>query len=165
MNLREAIQDISKDKLRFDRVIVATVKSVEGDQCTVLSESETEIPGVRLQMDPSAGVLYMPKVGSVVLLLRISDFDFSVVMFSALDEIKFLNGSYGGLVKAPELKEQLDKTNEVVNAIAQTLQTWTPVSNDGGAALKTAAIAALTGKVVGDYSNIENDKVSHGTSV
>jgi hypothetical protein len=85
-------------------------------------------------------------------------------MYSAVDSIKMLDGSYGGLVKAPELKIQLDKTNEVVNAIVNALTTWTPVANDGGAALKTAATATIGTKVVGDYSNIENEDITHGTT-
>jgi hypothetical protein len=163
MNLREGIQMINKDALRSGVIRLASVVSVEDDTCTVMMiDTETEIAGVRLQVNAGDGALYTPAVGSVVMLAKISDFDFGVVMFSALAEIKFLDGSFGGLTKTQELKTQLDKTTEIVSLIMQTLMTWTPVTNDGGAALKAAAIAALTGKVVGDYSNIENDKITHG---
>ena len=163
MNVREAIQDIVNDKLRSDTIRVATVISVEGDTCTVsMGGSDTEVEGVRLQMDGSSGVLYTPAEGSTVLLAKISDFDFAVIMFSELSEVKFLDGSFGGLTKTKELKTQLDKSNEVLQLIAQALTTWTPVSNDGGAALKAAVTAALAGKAVGNFSNIENENVTHG---
>jgi hypothetical protein len=74
-----------------------------------------------------------------------------------------LNGdSLGGLIKINELKAELNKTNDVLLAIVQALSTWTVVPNDGGAALKVMANTLLTGKSVGNYSNIENVKVKHG---
>jgi hypothetical protein len=74
-----------------------------------------------------------------------------------------LDGSFGGLTKTLELKTQIEKSNEVLQIIMQTLTTWTPVSSDGGAALKAAVISALAGKAVGDFSQIENTAITHGT--
>lgn len=75
-----------------------------------------------------------------------------------------LNGdSFSGLVKADELKTQLDKTNQVVNALVESLLGFVPVAGDGGAALKAYAGVQLAGKVTGDYSNIKNTDVNHGS--
>jgi len=75
-----------------------------------------------------------------------------------------LNGdSFSGLVKSDELKSQLDKTNAVVNAIVEALTSWVVAPSDGGAALKVFATALLAGKVTGDYSDIKNEAVQHGS--
>ncbi len=99
----------------------------------------------------------------MVIIAPIDDFEYVVVMFSQLDSIKMLNGSYGGLTKTQELKTQLDKTNAVLQAVVDSLKNWTVVANDGGAALKAFFNIQLGIKVVGDYSQIENDKITHGT--
>ena len=165
MTLAEQIQTIANRANGDKRLRLATVIGVSGNTCDVRTiDTDAEIGEVRLQADASNGVLIVPVVGSVVIVAPLYDAEFIVLMYSAVDSIKMLDGSYGGLVKAPELKTQLDKTNEVVNAIVNALTTWTPVANDGGAALKTAATAAIGTKVVGDYSNIENEDITHGTT-
>jgi len=78
------------------------------------------------------------------------------------DIIKLLDGSLGGLTKTQELKSQLDKTNEVINIIVDALKNWPITPSDGGAALKTYFAAHLGIKEVGDYSKIENEKITHG---
>jgi hypothetical protein len=117
---------------------------------------------VRLLAGDGNGLTYIPKVGSVVIVKMISDVSGFVAMFSQLDNIQFLDGSFGGLTKTPELKIQLDKTKEVVDAIKDSLTNWTTVPNDGGAALKTFFAGQIAGKNTGDYSDIENDKITHG---
>lgn len=165
MTIAEQIQTIAQRGAGDKRLRLATVIGVSGNTCDVRTiETDAEIGDVRLQADSSNGVLIVPVIGSVVIVAPLYDAEFIVLMYSAVDSIKMLDGSYGGIVKAPELKTQLDKTNEMVNAIANALTTWTVVPNDGGAALKAAAAAALAGKEVGDYSNIENENITHGTT-
>lgn len=73
-----------------------------------------------------------------------------------------LNGdSFGGIVKAPELKNQVDKNTAVLEKIQQVFNSWSPVAQDGGAALKTAA-SLFTTLPRADLNNIENDKIKHG---
>lgn len=163
MSIKEAIQKIMEEKIGGSASMLCTVKSVTGTTCTVETlDTQVELFGVRLQAAASNGILLKPKVDSIVVITPITDFEFVVVMFSAIDEITLLDGSFGGLTKTQELKTQLDKTNEVVNALVNSLTTWTPVANDGGAALKAFATSALTGKAVGDYSDIENITINHG---
>lgn len=154
---------IVQEQLVENRCRVAKVKSVNGSMCTVETlDTETELIGVRLQTQAGNGVLYTPKIDSFVIVAPIDDFEYVVVMFSDIDEIKFLDGSYGGLTKTQELKTQLDKTNEVVQAIVDSLKNWTVAAGDGGAALKAFFNTQLGSKEVGDYSNIENPKITHG---
>ena len=163
MTVKEAIQKIMEEKIGGSASMLCTVVSVDGTKCHVTTlDTEVDLYGVRLQAAESNGILLIPKVGSIVVVTPITDFEFVVVMFSEIDTINLLDGSYGGLTKTQELKTQLDKTNAVVQAIVDTLQQWTPVANDGGAALKAFFPTKLLTKVVGDYSNIENGSITHG---
>ena len=163
MSIKEAIQKIMEEKIGGSDSMLCTVTAVSGSTCTAVTlDTEIELFGVRLQAAASNGILLKPKIDSIVVVTPITDFEFVVVMFSAIDEITLLDGSFGGLTKTQELKTQLDKTNEVVQAIVDTLQQWTPVANDGGAALKAFFPTKLLTKVVGDYSDIENSLIQHG---
>lgn len=152
MTLREAIQDISKDKLKSSTIRLASVVSVEGETCTVMMlDSETEISGVRIQIDPSSGILYTPSVGSNVLLARISDFDFGVLMFSELESIKFLDGSFGGVVKVIDLVDKLNAIENKINALIAWGVTVSPAFSPA---------TPLTPTIRAD---IENTGITHGT--
>jgi len=75
-----------------------------------------------------------------------------------------VNGkNLGGLIKINELKAQLEKNRVILQTILTVLAT--PVNEPGAgnpSAFQAALLAALTGKVPGDFSNIENTKVNHG---
>lgn len=164
MNLRDAIRKIASEEFAGSKNKVAIVLSVSGSTCDVrILDTEYELTGVRLQASEASGMLYKPAIDSVVIISAIDDFEYVVIMYSEIEEITFLDGSYGGLTKTQELKAQLDKTNEVVQTIVDALKNWTVVSSDGGAALKTYFTTLLGAKVIGDFSDIENDKITHGT--
>lgn len=165
MTLREILQTVNRDKFT-PTTRLCKVVSVDDTArtCKVLTvDTEVEILGVRLQVEVSNGVYYKPSVGSAVVVSPIADFEFVVVMFSALDKIVYLDGSYEGIVKVGELQTQLNKTNEVLQAVVDSLSGWTAVANDGAAALKIHFTSALGAKVVGNYNNLANDKIHHGT--
>lgn len=78
-------------------------------------------------------------------------------------QITFNGGSLGGLVKIEELTKRLNIIENDLNTLKTIFSTaWSPVSQDGGAALKTAAQAwamqTLKNTVTTDYENI---KVKH----
>jgi len=78
------------------------------------------------------------------------------------DGLLTINGeAFGGIVKADELKTQIDKNTEIIKQIQLAFQNWTPIPEDGGAALK-ALVSGLTGLERADLSGIKNDKVKHG---
>jgi len=70
----------------------------------------------------------------------------------------------GGVVKAGELKTQLDKLTARVDGIIDALKNSATAVQDGGAAYK-AAIAAKLATLVDkeDFSRIESEVVLHGT--
>lgn len=73
-----------------------------------------------------------------------------------------MNGNqFGGLVKATELKTELDKVNLILQAMQTAFQSWVPVPNDGGAALKALLTPVFT-MLRPDYQTIQNNKIKHG---
>lgn len=158
-----------KEKLASPMTVeVAIVESVdeETNTCVVVLLNDTRIPDVRLKAGIDGftdGMVQVPEVNSSVLVARIGN-DVStrfVIAFSKVVQTLFNGGENGGLVNWPDVKAELDKTNAVVQAIVDTLTGWTPVPNDGGAALKAYFPTQLGAKVVGDFDDKEDDKVLH----
>lgn len=145
--------------------IVGTVTAVDepGLLCDVapLDDANAVIFDVRLTAG-SNGFAIIPAVNSKVIVMMISKEVGVVVAVDTVTKIIMNGGAEGGLIKVNELKTQLDKTNEMVTALANSLTGFIPVSSDGGAALKTYASGQLSGKSVGNWDSIENDKIIHG---
>lgn len=74
--------------------------------------------------------------------------------------VTFNGGDLGGLVKVEDLTKRLNIIENDINKLKGILSSWTPVAQDGGAALKTGvaswAGAQLTPTKRNDY---ENEKV------
>jgi phage gp45-like len=70
----------------------------------------------------------------------------------------------GGVVKAAELKTQLDKLSARVDGIIDALKNSATAVQDGGATYK-GQIAAMLATLIDkeDFSGIESEKVMHGT--
>jgi phage gp45-like len=70
----------------------------------------------------------------------------------------------GGVVKAAELERQLNKLSARVDGIMDALKKSQTAVQDGGAAYK-AQIAAMLATLIDkeDFSNLESEKVLHGT--
>lgn len=73
-----------------------------------------------------------------------------------------LNGNnLGGLVDAKELKSQVEKNSKLLQKIQSVFSNWSPVTQDGGAALKGVS-AQFLGMETADLSKVENPKIQHG---
>lgn len=76
------------------------------------------------------------------------------------DGVVFNGGSLGGLVKVEELTDRLNTIENDINSLKQAFSGWVIMPQDGGAALKSAALdwasQTLTLTKRGDY---ENEKV------
>ena len=86
-----------------------------------------------------------------------------LIYASETELVEFNGGENGGLTNTPELKTQLDKTNAVLQAII-TVLSGTPIPEPGSgspSALQTALKAAITGKQLGDFGQIEDSKITH----
>lgn len=163
--------------------------NIEAKTITILDVDELEFTDVRLSAseDDKHSLMLVPKLQSTVLVAQIGD-DLNTLFVVAINEVdcivgKFktiaveddagftigltngvlkLNGDeFGGIVKAPELKAQVDKNTEILKALQTAFGNWIPTPNDGGAALKSAT-TQLSSLPRADLSKIENTKIKHG---
>jgi hypothetical protein len=154
MTTREAIQSIIKDTVKFKGIRLGNVVSVEtaSRTCVVnVLDSETDIEGVRLHVTgaTASGAYYKPAIGSLVGISPLFSFEYAVVLYSDIEEIVFLDGSLGGLVKVEDLTTKLNNLENKVNDII----IW------GATVSPPLATPALVPTV---QTDIENIKISHG---
>ncbi len=172
--IRELLKALIKEEIvviNFEAKVISVDK--DKDTCVVQAEDAPEIEGVKLRSiigNITTKLIVYPKVSSYVTVSVLHNMpnELYVSQVSEVDEIAtnceqvtYNGGEHGGIVNWPDLKTQLDKTNEVVNAIVESLTTWVPIANDGGTALKTKAIAELAGKTTGVYTDLEDTKIKH----
>jgi hypothetical protein len=163
MTIKQILEQMLESKFTNMNVRICKVLEVYTDKTALVEPVDGKAEFlVRLQANSVNGLYIKPKIDSLVGISMINDHVGAVVVYGEIDSITLLDGTYNGIVKADELKEQLDKTNEVLQAVVDSLANWVVVANDGGAALKTAFATALGTKTVGDYSDIKNDKITHG---
>lgn len=163
------------------QTVWATVKSVNWEQYTMIATGVVDgVDFHEVQLGLGA-IVVKPTVGSKCLLGLIqNNANNSMLLFCEemesyiiLTDVGFkieltkamltLNGdNYGGIVKAPELKTQLDKLSERVDKIITALSTSPTSPSDGGSAYKSAISSQLSGIAKEDFSAIENDKIKHG---
>lgn len=173
----EAIEAVVKKNIKT-QVVVGEVISVDESNmtCDVDLQTMPDMLDVRLRavIDASEkGILVVPKKGSHVLVGLIDNRKESAFVcgYSEVDKVRILcdeielaGSGLGGLIKIKELKKQLDKNNAILTAILNVLTGGQIVEAGNGApsALQIALKAVLTGKTVGDFSQIESEKVKHG---
>lgn len=171
--------------------LVCTVDAVDKKartvDCTPLNEG-APLLGVNLQANQKGadGICVFPEVGSFVVVGFIADGAAGVVLLSEKIEsaeiviggasaimdadgirfdapyITFNGGSLGGLVCVDGLTGRLNLIENDINTLKDALSAWIPVSQDGGAALKTAAADWFADKLTpSTRSDYENEKVNH----
>lgn len=120
------------------------------------------IEGVSLdaQGDKDKGFFAVPKVGSDVLVGFIDNEPY-VKMYSELELVVLKENLYSS-VKGAEIQTQLYKLDNQLQAVITSLKNWTPVSGDGGAALKTYFAAQIVSNDRADFDEILNENVKHG---
>lgn len=74
--------------------------------------------------------------------------------------LTFNGDSNGGIVIATELKTQIDKNTLILQKMQEVFASWTPVANDGGAALK-ALVSEFVTLDRADLTQIQNNTVKH----
>ena len=164
MTPREAIQEIAKKSISFKGIRVGTVVSVDDSTrtCTVnVLDSGTDLDGVRLHCSGvvANGAYYKPSIGSVVGVVPLFEFEYAVVLWSELDSITLLDGSYDGLVKSPALTTKLNNLENKVNDLITFINTHSHASNGSPPSPPfTGGDLTLT-----NQSEIENPLITHGT--
>lgn len=166
MNIKELIQQIAD---RGDQVYskVCKVLSVDLEERTCEVEplaGGADIPAVRLQasMEQTSGLLLVPEVGSFVVITWLNKNQAFVSLASTVQEIQLNGYQYGGLIVYDKIKTEIDKNSQFLDQLKQILDSWVPVAQDGGAALKAAWTAISSTVQTADLSDITNDTVKHG---
>lgn len=179
----ELIEKIASNAVKI-KFLVAKVDQVDESNFTVDAtpingESETFDIKIRVVIDAQEeGIISIPSIGSRILvgmadqvngyLLQCEKIDRLIWKISGFrmeidneGNMTFNEGENDGIVKLPELKNQVDKLNNFLTAIKNTFNSWVPVPSDGGAALKSAMVSALASQQVADLSNAGNEKIKH----
>lgn len=156
--------------------LLAQVKTVDeaGMVCDLYDdENGLDFHDVRLRpvLDNKKSVTLIPKIGSWALAVRIEDSDDWMIVscgevekvLYTCDNVIFNEGLNGGLVNWPEVKAELDKTNELISSLVGVINgSIIPEPGSGSAsALQAALKSALIGKVLGNYDGKEDTKILH----
>jgi len=146
------------------------VKSVDSNKRTCVCtpvDSGADLLNVRIEADLTVntdddpinsspkGFFVIPKVGSLVIVSYLSKTDSYVSAWTEISDIivisdlfKFNDGSLGGLIKINDLVNRLKDYESLFTQLKTDFNAWTPVPNDGGAALKTILSAGFLTKIV-----------------
>jgi hypothetical protein len=142
---------------------------------------ETLYEGVRLMPDTDDGLLYLPAIGSTVLVAVPPNTTPCVVMWSALTEIvltgsdsilklteglaQFNDGSHGGVPISSKVEDNLNELKDYIkNVLEPGIATALTAIGSGGAASGAAGAANFTANVVPQQIplvGVANDKVKH----
>lgn len=149
--------------------------SVDKVNCTcVIDDDGVEVYDVRLRAITGAndGIVRYPKKDAYVLAVKIETTDewmmIEATQYESIlvlcDDVVFNSDTNGGLVKAVELKTQLDKLSKRVDDVIGAINNGVAATGaaDGGAALLGTikkSLALITDKE--DFGSIENTKFKH----
>jgi hypothetical protein len=181
MDEAQAIREIVGSRPIYCKV--CKVCKVEALTCDVnsLDNPEVTITEVRLKshLNGDESIIIKPKNDSYVIVGFLSRTDAFIAMYDEVEEIDIKisettlhidkdgiiinEGKNGGMTITPELKTQLEKTNELLDALIEVIS-GSPIlepGNNANSALQTALNGAIAGKTLGAYDDIENDKVKH----
>jgi len=177
--LTDVIRRMVNSQIKPD-VMLGQVKSFDSNQWTITVElnqgATVEDVTIRSVVNnEDTGIFIEPKVGSYVL-CALTDGkleNLKVLLFSEIENLKLMpkteiqlhGDQFEGLVKAPELKTQLDKMTQRIDKLYQAINAGTPATGapDSGAALASSMKAVIAiPPPTEDFSNIKNDNVKHG---
>lgn len=136
MTIREIIQQIVRETIDREFGIPCTVTKINDFtiDCSPI-DGKADYLDVKLQTEQASGVLIIPKVGSIVMVEQVSSDTAYVSMVGEVDEVIFLDGNNGGMVKVSELVDKLNTleermfTHQHISAAPASITTVDPASN------------------------------------
>ena len=170
------------DKRQIKQVLVGVAKDVKETTCTVERDGAPTIDDVRLNaiddnletfltVYPAEGsnviVAILENLVTEAVVIRCSEVDKIGLKIGAItlvidkDGIVMNGGSLGGLIKIEELKTQLDKITDRIDAVITAIKTAAVTPGDGGAAYKLAMTTQLSALSKEDFKDIEDSKIKH----
>ncbi len=184
--LRQLLFRLLKSNLPV-QTFEAKVVSVDKDSLTCELAPTDEAPTLfdaRLNAvvdSQESYAIMFPKVDSIVLASVINNDpkDVYIVAISEIESLEvrigemtvkhdsnghvFNGGEMGGLVITPTLRQELERSNELIGSLLDVIN-GAPVLEPGNGAASNLQVAlkeAINGKSLGNYSEIENEKVKH----
>lgn len=173
MSIADSIKELAKTNDPKYSVICKAIEIDENKRvcdCEPIN-GEPTIFDVRLQSEKSQskGLVLIPKKDSYVIVSFLSKNECFVSQFSELDKVLidcenviFNGGNLDGMVKINDLVSKLNTIEKDLNNLKTVFSGWTPVSQDGGGALK-GAVSAWAGATLTETTkqDLENEKVKH----
>jgi hypothetical protein len=185
-DIKSAIQVIAgtqnQDKVTIS---VAKVKSVDEDKSTCLvvmlnNKLNVEVPNVNLQVGVCDGLQIIPKIDSDVLIVTSTYNQSYIIQYSDIDKVylqvgdseltinndgtmQLNDGSYDGLVKVSDLKDKLNNLENKVNDLITALQGVVIPLAPSGTYPFSPIFSPITTLTPTQQSEIENEKIKHGT--
>ena len=135
----------------YERNEAYVAKMGEIDQLKVVFQTTDETAGVTIDIINEKLFISWPD----------SDEDESTTIEVSELEILFNGGNLLGLVKIQELTDRLNELEGLWNKLQMDLNTWVPVVQDGGLALKTQLLSSFLLELVPDskVEDFENEKI------
>ena len=166
-DIAEAVRTLAwSNKTVFDSFAgTVTAVNLTENTCTVEPlDGGADYNNIVLSVNESKGFLLIPRVGSMVMVIKTSDFTGYIGMVSDVDQVYINGDNQGGLVKVVDLVTKLNNLENKVNSLITTFNSWVVVPGDGGAALKAVLSAWVATSLTPTVrANIENVKVKHGS--
>lgn len=147
--------------------ILGTIAAVDETAKTCdIDDDGLMMYGIRLQSvtNAAAGILKIPKCGAAALAVKIEDGDgFLLLDCAEYEKIIINGGNNGGLINIESLVEKINAIEKDINNLKNVFSiSWTPVAQDGGAALKTAAATWASRSITETKSaDIEDTTITH----
>ena len=179
-NIEKAIQRLAGTYLKdIVSILVCNVDSVDADNrvcdCTPIGgDAATQLPGVQLCAENNNGLVVFPKVDSTIIVALSTKNTAFVLMYSDVDKVQFMDGTYGGIIKVKDPDDPtaglLKKINNLENLLNDLITkynthihtatdsvTFAPVTVLPTTSLETSTIAPITAE-----ADLTNDLVIHG---
>lgn len=173
MTIREIIQQVALEVMEDCYAVIGTVKELTQDTdtgewtCRVepVDDDEADYLKIKLQAAPGSGVLMIPVIDSIVGVSLINDTQGYISVYSEIDSIQLLDGTFDGLIKINELVSRMNAMENDLNDLKSAFSNWVVSSGDGGGALKTATSSWSGSQIdITEKADIENEKITHGTN-
>jgi hypothetical protein len=156
-------------------VILGTVTAIDtGKRTADVQPIDDSAPllgmGYAFSDDNESAAMVTPTVGSLVLVAMLNEYGTGYIVATDVagsihlraPAIQLNDGSNGGLVNIAPLVEKFNALEDDINDLKNKISTWSPVAQDGGAALKKAlstwAGSSLTKT---QASDLEDTAVTH----
>lgn len=171
----DAFRQLLNEKIKglaTEQLTLVKVKDVNEEKLTctcILVSADIEVYDVLLTPvvnQEASEITVIPEIGTLALMAIVSNDIRNCYLLSCQKSSKVImrGGNYGGLVKVNELRDNLNKTTDLLKALVNVIN-GTPIPEPGSgspSALQTALKTAIASYMLGTFDDIENNKILHG---